>query len=603
MAPMDTPPGPPRRSSLLHVVNGPEVQALLREHERVLAREEGFDPSFLAIQPDQQFQRPFEPMFTADQRPYTTLLLGGFTYRHEHLIEAAFRNLGYRTDAIPTPNTSAFQTGKEYGNNGQCNPTYFTVGNLVQYLQHLRDDKGLSVKEIESKYIFFTAGACGPCRFGMYEAEYRLALRNAGFENFRVVLFQQEGGLTQSDVKAGLELNTDFFMGLVNAINVGDLLNELGAQIRPYELTPGETDRVLSEGLAYLHETFLRKKPAEIQGTVASMLDRYGKKEVAEIAVKFLDQLTSEDVTAACREVAKRFDEIEVDRLQVKPVVKITGEFWAQTTDGDGNYNMFKFLEAEGAEVITEPIATWLTYMLWQGKIRPYDRRGLAEGDADPKWWQLGKRAKLQANYWKKRVMIEAADKIYRREYGRIREAFGGTTHELVDMWEMERLGHEFYHTRSEGGEGHLEVAKNIYYTVKGIAHMVLSLKPFGCMPSTQSDGAQSAVVNRFKDMIFLPIETSGEGEINAHSRVQMALGEAKSKAKLEFKARLEGGGYSLEDIRAYIDRNPEMKRALYPVPEYRDVTGTAARMVRHTTELMRVAGVRPSATSDSTAA
>jgi lycopene cyclase CruA len=28
---------------------------------------------------------------------------------------------------------------------------------------------------------------------------------------------------------------------------------------------------------------------------------------------------------------------------------------------------------------------------------------------------------------------------------------------------------------------------------------MVLSLKPFGCMPSTQSDGAQSAVVNRYK--------------------------------------------------------------------------------------------------------
>ena len=35
--------------------------------------------------------------------------------------------------------------------------------------------------------------------------------------------------------------------------------------------------------------------------------------------------------------------------------------------------------------------------------------------------------------------------------------------------------------------------------------------------------------------MIYLPIETSGEGEINAHSRVQMALGEAKTKAKREF--------------------------------------------------------------------
>ena len=53
----------------------------------------------------------------------------------------------------------------------------------------------------------------------------------------------------------------------------------------------------------------------------------------------------------------------------------------------------------------------------------------------------------------------------------------------------------------------------------------VLSIGPFGCMPSTQSDGAQSAVVAHYKDMIDLPIETSGEGEVNAHSRVQMALG------------------------------------------------------------------------------
>ena len=72
---------------------------------------------------------------------------------------------------------------------------------------------------------------------------------------------------------------------------------------------------------------------------------------------------------------------------------------------------------------------------------------------------------------------------------------------------------------------------------------MVLSVKPFGCMPSTQSDGAQSAVVSQYKDMIYIPIETSGEGEINAHSRVQMALGEAKNKAKLEFQNVLKETG------------------------------------------------------------
>ena len=115
----------------------------------------------------------------------------------------------------------------------------------------------------------------------------------------------------------------------------------------------------------------------------------------------------------------------------------------------------------------------------------------------------------------------------------------GGITHQLVPQPELARLAHPFYNQFARGGEGHLEVGKNVYYTVNHLCHMVLALKPFGCMPSSQSDGVQSAVINKFKDMIFLPIETSGEGEVNAHSRVQMALGEAKVKAKMEFEQAL----------------------------------------------------------------
>ena len=146
-----------------------------------------------------------------------------------------------------------------------------------------------------------------------------------------------------------------------------------------------------------------------------------------------------------------------------------------------------------------------------------------------------------------------------------------------MDQYELQRLGHPYYNSRAGGGEGHLEVAKNIYYSNKEMAHMVLSLKPFGCMPSTQSDGAQSAVVAHYKDMIFLPIETSGEGEINAHSRVQMALGEAKAKAKLEFKEVLEKHRQDRRRIAApIVEQHPEMSSALYNVPKYKGVIGTA---------------------------
>src|SRR5260370_14099304 len=96
---------------------------------------------------------------------------------------------------------------------------------------------------------------------------------------------------------------------------------------------------------------------------------------------------------------------------------------------------------------------------------------------------------------------------------------------------------------------------------------MVLSLKPFGCMPSTQSDGAQSAVVSQYKDMIYLPVETSGEGEINAHSRVQMALGEAKSKAKKEFAEVLERTSLTVDQCRTWVDAHPGTKRRLNQLP------------------------------------
>jgi predicted nucleotide-binding protein (sugar kinase/HSP70/actin superfamily) len=57
-------------------------------------------------------------------------------------------------------------------------------------------------------------------------------------------------------------------------------------------------------------------------------------------------------------------DDVEVDRLRVKPVVKVTGEFWAQTTESDGNFGMFAFLEREGAHVLVEPLGGWILYLL-----------------------------------------------------------------------------------------------------------------------------------------------------------------------------------------------------------------------------------------------
>ena len=54
------------------------------------------------------------------------------------------RGIGYNVQTLDCPTNEALQFGKEFGNRGQCNPTYFTVGNLVKYLCTLRDKHGMS---------------------------------------------------------------------------------------------------------------------------------------------------------------------------------------------------------------------------------------------------------------------------------------------------------------------------------------------------------------------------------------------------------------------------------------------------------------------------
>lgn len=567
-------PGLVRIDSYEHVIR----RRLEEERER-LEREAG-----IVRREIRQFKRPAERPFTKEQRAHTTVLFGGLTWKHERLIRGALEGLGYKAEPLPTPDVKAFQTGKEFGNNGQCNPTYFTVGNLVQHLQRL-EAQGVSREEILDKYIFITAGSCGPCRFGMYEAEYRLALRNSGFDGFRVILFQQAGGLNQSDAEAGLHMNLDFFLGILNAFNCGDVLNDVAYAIRPYEAHPGATDEQLEAVTEHLFATFRRRRPWRLNEHLGRYLGGFSDR--AEYIGKFVHQMKGEDYGPALARCREMFDGVDVDRLRVKPIVKITGEFWAQTTEGDGNFNMFAFLEREGAQVMVEPVGTWIMYMMHQVAQKYKDLKGLEEGAALPSAWRIAKRAGIELGYRRKVAKIKLAEAIFKNEYRKIVDALGGIAHPLVDQYELQRLGHPFYNSRSGGGEGHLEVAKNIYYSNKDLAHMVLSLKPFGCMPSTQSDGAQAAVISNFRDMIYIPIETSGEGEINAHSRVQMALGEARNKAKAEFAEALGRTGLTLDECRAFVEAHPETKRPMYRVPHTKGVVGIAANFVYHIAERM----------------
>jgi predicted nucleotide-binding protein (sugar kinase/HSP70/actin superfamily) len=569
-------------TDLVQIGSDSEIRKRLEAERARLRKIAGLDEA-------KHFHRPIERAFTAEERSRVTILFGGFTWKHEDLIRAVFQGCGYNCEKLPVPDVAGFQTGKEFGNNGQCNPTYFTVGNLVQYLQFL-EKQGLSRQHILDHYVFFTAGSCGPCRFGMYEAEYRFALKNAGFDGFRVLLFKDSDGIKAESGEPGLKFSVDFGFGMLNAMHLGDVINDLIYQIRPFEANKGETDRVFRETVDALCTDLKNRKAFEIEKLAPDWAKPKFKnnkilRNTFNVFGKWHEHMWGEDYLSALHNARERLDSIEVDRTRVKPVVKITGEFWAQLTEGDGNFHMFEFLESEGAQVLVEPIATWVAYLMYQAKAHAKAKWPASRPHANPKWYEANKHLANYIGLRKKLWAIGAGQRMWNFFYHRTIRQLGGITHQLVPQTELAELAHPFYNQFARGGEGHLEVGKNVYYTIHKLSHMVLALKPFGCMPSSQSDGVQSAVINKFKDMIFLPIETSGEGEVNAHSRVQMALGEAKTKAKAEFEQCLKSTGKRLQDIRSYIDEHPELKRPFYHVPHREGIAGTAAQFVLHVSD------------------
>jgi predicted nucleotide-binding protein (sugar kinase/HSP70/actin superfamily) len=291
--------------------------------------------------------------------------------------------------------------------------------------------------------------------------------------------------------------------------------------MRPYEVVPGSTNEALERCKAILYDTFAHRKHASV-------------------------------ALLKCRRILR---EVELDRTTPKPVVSLIGEFWAMTTEGDGNYHMQQFLEQEGAEVDIQGITNWLLFLIWEAgydttrrqELRWDDeaRKGLAGKDATKKLWSL------RAGYWAVRGIFQA--------YANLIGLHG---YHLPEMQYIADLAGQHYSNDVRGGEGHMEVGKLIHFVVDKVNHMTVSVKPFGCMPSSGvSDGVQTIVSSKWPETIFVPIETTGDQQVNAHSRVQMMLFKARQRAIAEFEDALSETGLSAEEFKRRVEKSRWWRR------------------------------------------
>jgi len=492
--------------------------------------------------------RSYQPRpFKREERDKVTILFGGLHWRAERLIQGGMENLGYRVQVLPNATRADLLTGREVADIGQCCPTSFVTGNLTNFLS--RERERIGVERVNQEYIYITAGACGACRFGQYHQSYELALRNVGLDSFRFFLLEQTKVDQGPAHGGGLDLSPAFTMGAVWGVLLADVVQDLEYQVRPYEKNPGETSRVAREAIEYLYEA-MRQRPER------------GKKWgplVWHFATPYFIN--------ALREVRRRFDAIEVDRLRVKPLVKITGEFYLQTVEGDPNYNIHSWLESEGAEVYPAPVVVWLEYLLRHGRQKTQERIGIEAGAR-----------RQDATYAAIQVLL-------RWTYNRMRHALGDVPHALPEQNVLRDLAAPYYHKQLSGGEGDMLIGKALWSHLHKKAHMTCELSPYACMPNTMSIGAMAAVQGKYPDLLYAPIEIKGDAEVHALSRCQMILTEAKKRAVREFESVLQRIGLTEAQLAAEVAARPELSRATYKVPHY-GVAGTAANLALHIAHL-----------------
>lgn len=504
--------------------------------------------------PRSQHYKAYRPLpLPREERDRVTILFGGVTWKHERLAGAALRNLGYRVESLPNPSRRDFETGKELVDPGACCPTYFTAGCLANALKEKVAREGRDA--VARNYVFVTASGCGACRFGQYLESYALALEGIGLPDLRIFRLEQDQLNVKSTRGQGLDINAAFMLGALWACMVADLLGELEHQARPYEVRQGETQRVLEHSIEHLERAFLERPHQPGQ------------------AATILWYLTSRHFERALRDIAPQWAALELDRLRVKPKVKITGEIWVKTHEGEGNYNIKRWLEQEGAEAIPMSMAFWVDYLL---SFRLMRLREAREGI---------RLARL------KQGPVRLTRALLRRAYERLRHALLDLAVPWPDQDELSRLAHPFYSDRLNGGEAYLLIGEALHAHCKKLAHMVCELAPYGCMPSTMSVGAMANVLGHYPDMLYAPIELKGDAEIHALSRCQMILTEAKRRAQQEFERALSETGLTLEAIREWEKRNPQARCFGNVLPHA--AAGTAARYVRYVGEMVKREGGR----------
>jgi predicted nucleotide-binding protein (sugar kinase/HSP70/actin superfamily) len=250
-----------------------------------------------------------------------TLWMSRMPYGGSYLVAAAFRSVGYDARVTPPEDMRNLELGAKYTSGDECYPQRIVLGDFMRLLEDERLDP--------KKTAFLLPTANGPCRFGQYASLLERILADHDHGDIAVLSLTSADGYADIGDHAQELIRTAW-----RAVVTQDILLKLLLKTRPYEIEPGETDRVYLESLDVTGDVLAR------QGI--------GHKE------------RMDDLKAALSRVKDAFLAIPV-RTEDRPLIGVVGEIFCRLNTFANN-ELLRHIEAQGGECWLAGVGEWIWY-------------------------------------------------------------------------------------------------------------------------------------------------------------------------------------------------------------------------------------------------
>ena len=393
-----------------------------------------------------------------------TILFPDMSSAHFPIFEKMLKSEGYNAVYLRNMDEETVETGLTYVNNDSCYPAIIVTGQLIHELKSGKYD-------LDNTSVIITQTG-GGCRATNYIGLIRKALKDANLEKVSILSLNMSGLEKQQAFKITPSLANK----ALQAVVYGDLLMKLLYATRPYEVTPGTSEKTYQKW-----------------------------QDICSEAVKkgnYLEYKKNIDL------IIKDFQKIKV-RKKKRPRVGIVGEILIKY-HAFGNDHLVEKLEQEGAEVAVPDLMGFVKYCAYNGMIKE-------------KLLKTSKKASFLNHQF-----LNIVD-FYERP---VKKALQGTNYrQVTNIYELANNVNGILSTGNQTGEGWFLTAEMIELIKEGISNVVC-VQPFACLPNhIVGKSVIKKVRSMYPDANIVAIDYDpGASHTNQTNRIKLMLTIAKEK-------------------------------------------------------------------------